>query len=293
MRKFISLLLVFCMIFTMNTAVFADDLESNVLRTSTGTYYCYSEPYNGDIWEVILYHPDNSNILEFTTKPHNSEMIYSTEITGTNPQGLKIEEILAEITLQQREASVVNISDCVSSDTISTRTAVEGSMRRELEKIYGYEYSGRVLTTYNNSSFPKVSRIQVKEDLFFRFDPNSSLEFWFNAGTSISSVALTIFGIATPEIIELISGLLGVSDTLQQGVGIEKHTAIANYGRYCYINGGSRIYNDTYKFYNHVALDIEGQDEVTLADAELRYSDSASYFNSYYQQASDAYNSYI
>lgn len=293
MKKFISLLLTFCMFFTMSMSAFAAPVEENVVRTARGTYYTYSEPYDGDVWEIIVYHPNNADVMEFTTRAHNSPMIYSTEISGNNPQNLDIQNVLEDISLRRVEVRSMNSQECIQNSTPSRRTAVEGSMKRALRSEYGNEYSGKVLATYNNSYFPNVSRIQIKEDMFFRFDPDNPLKRFFKAGSTVAEIAMAIFKVPTDEDVEAVITLLGGANALLEDTSIEKHTAIVNLGRYAYINGGSTIYNNTYKFYNHDALDMEGVDEVVLVDPEIRYSDSASYFNSYYQQATDAYNAYL
>ena len=246
MKKLVALLLTFCMLFTMSTGAFALPVGENILRTLEGTYYCYSKPYNGDMWEIIIYHPNNSDVLEFTTKPHSSNNIYSTEIVGTSLEELNIEKVISDIYCNRINVKSINVLDIVQKGNSTIRTAVEGSMKRELRKLYGNEYSGKVLATYNSSSFPKVSRIQVKEDLFFRYDPDATLKFWFDVGVSVAEIALTIYGVATPKYIDVVIGVVGVGGQIAEKICIERHTAIANYGRYSYVNGGSHIYTTCY-----------------------------------------------
>lgn len=291
MKKIISAILATTMTASLAVNCFATQ-SSNTYEAETGVYHCFSNVYQGNNWETIVYVPNNGEMIRVDAKSRNSEAIYSVELHKTEINHEWVEETVANLANDVLDSEVHYVSEYVSENSISPLSSAEEDLFDEMRDIYGNEYSNKVLKTYYSADFPKVSRIQVKSDLFYRA---SSSSFSFSSGTSLGQIALSLCGISTPDIVSSISTLLGVAESISSRLTGTKYQVIANYGRYCYVNGTSTIYNDTYKFVKHIGIDpdIGRAGIINEDDPTITFSDSASYFASYYSQATDAYNAYL
>ena len=96
MKKIISAILATTMTASLAVNCFATQ-SSNTYEAETGVYHCFSNVYQGNNWETIVYVPNNGEMIRVDAKSRNSEAIYSVELHKTEINHEWVEETVANL----------------------------------------------------------------------------------------------------------------------------------------------------------------------------------------------------
>lgn len=315
MKKILSIILVFSIVISVNINSLAASgetftaSEESIYTISEGKFYCYSEEFNDDIWNVIIYIPNEGSTVTFDAKAQSEEKIYSLVLSKSEIENKSIKEILSNM----ESDTSLNMDMHYTSEYLTTYNSENTMLVQEIDESivlpmasaeetfytrlrnkYGNEYANVVKAKYTSSSFSGISKIEIKETLFYRCNEKKSYS--FKAGTTLSVIALTLGATPTAAVLSAISIALSIAgETAEKNITGTRYSVIANIGRNSYVNGGTKVYTNTYKFYKHTGVDPASGNAtiVDINDPVVTYSDSSSYFSSYYKQATDAYNAYV
>lgn len=304
-KKFVSLLLVIVMLFSMSFTAVAIEISQTkpVLleeyESEVGTYYRYALSYHNAIWHSIIFIPDNNQKISFTATSLNKDddELYESMIEFSETKNPV--DYLKDGFASLECASITNMSDFVlsdnnqASDDAMPRDAVQRDFMTAMRNIYGNEYE-RIL--YRDSTYKGVDEVIVHEDLVYSCNKKGSLV--FDAGTPLSAISLAVTKLTNLSItLSAISLALSVAgDVIDAYATIDTYILKADFGRWTTIDDGSYVYTMTNKVYTHVGInERNNENDVQLEESnpELIYMPSATYYKDYSAQTDDAYYAYM
>lgn len=309
MKKFISILLTFCMLFSISSTAFATDTSTSTSNSSTsvstidGGHLYVSMESDANI--AILTNIEE-HLIDISISYHSSpDTVYQWTITDypestftTSDEFWNDVVVYAENRMD--DANIITFTEVSYDEPIElpqTRSSAGADLLEDLESFIGTgEYFGRQIysTTYKGQVF------RVLESMDFRI-LTAGYKSW-SSTISVSSLIVGVLGLtATTTLVSAICGAFGVglsAASLIPPGAINKYTCRAMNYRYVTINGSEYAYSMADKFIDYNGYENADNDSTERAYADrgsrsVSYVPSEAYYSSYTDQINDAYEMFL
>lgn len=306
MKKFVSIVLVIALVFSLSTVAFAanDETETSVMEIEGGHLYMAVS----DTKTVTIATNNANHFVRIAIKYPNSDTVYEWSIENYTETFEPQNDAFWNEIIEIAESNINNANKvCIVCLPPQNETPImqmssgsaSADLEENLEELEGNEYAWRL--KYSNYDYSVGHDFDIYENMEF----NTQL-----IGTWTWSDVLSVIGLITgvmgkvgvphAKTISTICSVLGVAISAYSKVQpgkISEYICTADVYRYVHIDSETYAYNTTHKYISYYGYDNadSGSTERARIDESSRFVEwevSESYFNDYDWQCEDAYAMY-
>lgn len=268
------------------------DVESFVL--DDGVFYQGTYQLNNESWVMYVSFNSVTSTFNMATKSLDNEttcyeLTFTPEMAGiTNINydnsfwnkvvnyGFSNLDTAIKTSLNYEEAQVMPMSSDVAD------------LYAQMRSIYGNQYSKTLKSTQTRSN----QTIRIYESLTYRNQKTGN--FAAKALTTLATICNKIPGSVSSKLVAQVLGITG--SAIEYNAQVDYYVIRADYARFATANGSTYVYNVTDKFVERTGISERNtakRARLVSSAAQTFYTHSSAYFNSYSNQADDAYRMFL